>query len=118
MVTARAPATAGYAPGQLAALDRRRSRVTMMAPRMSRTRRWLRLTGMTKVPAQMSISLGVGRRRALDQLRHHRRGDLHVLPCRLGDGTRLYEVADGSVRKLQNLGGDPNAATNLRFRAS
>ncbi|MGH3476671.1 MAG: hypothetical protein ACRDQD_07510 [Nocardioidaceae bacterium] len=49
---------------------------------------------------------------------HDRRGDLHVLPCLLGDGTRLYEVADGSVRKLQNLGGDPNAATNVRFRAS
>ena len=47
-----------------------------------------------------------------------RRGDLHVLPCRLGDGTRLYEVADGPVRKPQNLGGDPNAATNLRFRAT
>jgi dihydrofolate reductase len=33
-----------------------------------------------------------------------RRGDLHVLPRLLGDGTRLYDVADGSVRKLQNLG--------------
>src|ERR687892_2033673 len=29
----------------------------MMAPRLSRTRRWLRLRGMTKVTAQMSISL-------------------------------------------------------------
>src|ERR687892_1968275 len=29
----------------------------MMAPRMSRMRRWLRLRGMTKVTAQMSISL-------------------------------------------------------------
>jgi len=34
-----------------------RSRVTMMAPRVSRTRQWLRLKGMTKVTAQMSISL-------------------------------------------------------------
>jgi dihydrofolate reductase len=33
-----------------------------------------------------------------------RRGDLHVLPRLLGDGTCLYDVADGSVRKLQNLG--------------
>jgi hypothetical protein len=33
-----------------------------------------------------------------------RRGDLHVLPRLLGDGTRRYAVADGSVRKLQNLG--------------
>jgi dihydrofolate reductase len=33
-----------------------------------------------------------------------RRGDLHVLPRLLGDGTRLYDVADGSVRKLQDLG--------------
>jgi dihydrofolate reductase len=33
-----------------------------------------------------------------------RRGDLHVLPRRLGDGTCLYDVSDGSVRKLQNLG--------------
>jgi hypothetical protein len=30
--------------------------------------------------------------------------DLHVLPRLLGDGTRLYDVADGSRRKLQNLG--------------
>jgi hypothetical protein len=34
-----------------------RARVAMMAPHMSRTRRWLRLRGMTKVTAQMSISL-------------------------------------------------------------
>ncbi len=33
-----------------------------------------------------------------------RRGDLHVFPRLLGDGTRPYAVADGSVRKLQNLG--------------
>ncbi len=31
-------------------------------------------------------------------------GDLHVLPRLLGDGTRLYDVAGGSTRKLQNLG--------------
>jgi hypothetical protein len=30
--------------------------------------------------------------------------DLHVLPRLLGDGTRLYDVADGSMRKVQNLG--------------
>ena len=29
---------------------------------------------------------------------------LHVLPRPLGDGTRLYGVADGSMRKLQSLG--------------
>jgi hypothetical protein len=47
----------------------------------------------------------------LEQLELHiapvvpdRRGDLHVLPRLLGDGTCLYAVADGSVRKLQNLG--------------
>jgi dihydrofolate reductase len=47
----------------------------------------------------------------LEQLELHiapvvpdRRGDLHVLPRLLGDGTRPYNVADGSVRKLQNLG--------------
>ena len=27
--------------------------------------------------------------------------DLHVLPCLLGDGTRLYDIAGGSMRKLQ-----------------
>jgi hypothetical protein len=32
------------------------------------------------------------------------RGDLHVLPRLLGDGTRRYDVAGGSMRKLQNLG--------------
>ena len=38
-------------------------------------------------------------------------------PRRLGDGTRLYYVAGGSMRKLQNLVRDgPNAATNVRFR--
>jgi hypothetical protein len=30
--------------------------------------------------------------------------DLHVVPRLLGDGTRLYEVADGSMHKLQILG--------------
>ena len=30
--------------------------------------------------------------------------DLHVLPRFLGGGARLYDVADGSMRKLQNLG--------------
>jgi hypothetical protein len=30
--------------------------------------------------------------------------DLHVLPRLLGDGTRLNDIADGSMRKLQNLG--------------
>jgi hypothetical protein len=30
--------------------------------------------------------------------------DLHVLPRLLGDGTRLYDIADGSMRKPQNLG--------------
>jgi hypothetical protein len=29
---------------------------------------------------------------------------LHVLPRPLGDGTRLYDVADGFMRKLQSLG--------------
>jgi len=33
-----------------------------------------------------------------------RRGDLYVRPRLLGDGTRLDDVADGFVRKLQNLG--------------
>jgi hypothetical protein len=32
------------------------------------------------------------------------RNVFHVLPRLLGDGTRLYDVADGSMRKLQNLG--------------
>jgi dihydrofolate reductase len=47
----------------------------------------------------------------LEQLQLHiapvapnRRRDLHVLPRLLGDRTCLYNVADGSVRKLQNLG--------------
>jgi dihydrofolate reductase len=47
----------------------------------------------------------------LEQLELHiapvvpdRRRDLHVLPRLVGDGTCLYNVADGSVRKLQNLG--------------
>jgi hypothetical protein len=47
----------------------------------------------------------------LEQLELHiaplvpdRRGDLHVLPRLLRDGTRLYDVADGSMRKLQDLG--------------
>ena len=45
--------------------------------------------------------------------------DLHALPRLLGDGTHLYDVAGGSMRKLQNLvGDDPNAATNLRFRTT
>ena len=30
--------------------------------------------------------------------------DLHVLPRLLGDGTRRYDVACGSMRKLQSLG--------------
>ena len=30
--------------------------------------------------------------------------DLHVLPRLLGDGTRLHDVEDGSMRKPQNLG--------------
>lgn len=30
--------------------------------------------------------------------------DLHVLPRLLGDGTRLYDVADGSMGKLEHLG--------------
>jgi hypothetical protein len=30
--------------------------------------------------------------------------DLHVLPRLLGDGTRRYDVAGGSMRKLRNLG--------------
>jgi hypothetical protein len=30
--------------------------------------------------------------------------DLHVLPRLLGDGTRLYDVAGRSIRKLLNLG--------------
>jgi hypothetical protein len=30
--------------------------------------------------------------------------DLHVLPGLLGDGTRLYDVAGESTRKLPNLG--------------
>jgi len=47
----------------------------------------------------------------LEQLELHiapvvpdRRSDLHILPRLLGDGTRPHDVADGSVRKLQNLG--------------
>jgi hypothetical protein len=45
--------------------------------------------------------------------------DLHVLPRLLGAGTRRYDVADGSMRKHRIWGGDdPNAATNLRFRAT
>jgi hypothetical protein len=57
-------------------------------------------------PAPAVIGAGL-----LEQLELHiapvvpdRRGDLHVLPRLLGDGTCLYAVADGSVRKLQNLG--------------
>jgi hypothetical protein len=30
--------------------------------------------------------------------------DLHILPRLLGAGTRLYDVAGGTMRKLQNLG--------------
>ena len=30
--------------------------------------------------------------------------DLHVLPRLPGDGTRRYDFAGGSLRKLQNLG--------------
>ena len=30
--------------------------------------------------------------------------DLHVVPRLLGDGPRLYDVADGSMHKLQILG--------------
>lgn len=45
--------------------------------------------------------------------------DLHVPPRLLGAGTRLYDVAGGSMRKLQNLvGDDPNAAANLRSRTT
>jgi hypothetical protein len=33
-----------------------------------------------------------------------RRDHLHVLPRLLGDGTCLYDVAGGSMGKLQNLG--------------
>lgn len=45
--------------------------------------------------------------------------DLRVLPRLLGDGTRLCDVAGGSMRTVQNLvGEDPNAATNLRSRTT
>ena len=45
--------------------------------------------------------------------------DCHVLPRLLGDGTHLYDLVGGSMRKLQNLvGDDPNVATNLRFRTT
>jgi hypothetical protein len=38
-------------------------------------------------------------------------------PRLLGDGTRLYDCAGESMRKLQSLGRDHrSAATNLRFR--
>jgi hypothetical protein len=152
----------------------------MMAPRMSRMRRWLRLRGMTKVTAQhVGLSRRLlgrgdglrdpqdaagwmqGRPRAtlqreggtpftfvtggiekpshwlarrfggndwpspgsgprgrqviggglLEQLELHiapvvptRRHGLDVPPRLLGDDTSLYDVAGGSVRKLQNLG--------------
>lgn len=89
----------------------------MMAPRMSRTRWWLRLRGMTKVTAHMSISLDGCYAGPMDPRDPQdaagwmqgpevpdRRGDLYVLPRLLGDGTRLDDVADGFVRKLQNLG--------------
>jgi hypothetical protein len=87
---------------------------------------------MTKVTAQMSISLdgrnagpmdprdpqdaagwmeGGPEAGLLESLERHiaavvpdRRGDLHVLPCVVGEGTCLSDVADGFVRKLQNLG--------------
>jgi hypothetical protein len=37
----------------------------------------------------------------------------------LDDGTRLYDVAGGSMRQPRNLvGDDPNAVTNLRFRTT
>ena len=81
-----------------------RARVTMMAPCMSRTRRWLRLRGMTKVTAQRSISLDGCYAGPMDPRDPHRRRDLHVLTRLLGDGTCLYDVAGGSVCKLQNLG--------------
>ena len=46
-------------------------------------------------------------------------GTWRDLPRLLGDGTRRYDVAGGSMRKLQNLGRRcPNAATNLRFRTT
>jgi hypothetical protein len=108
------------APGMsvsAAAFDRPRSRVTMMAPRMSRTHGWLRLRGMTKVTAHASISLDRCHAGPMDPRDPQdaaawmqgpevpdRRGDLYVPPRLLGDGARLDDVADGFVRKPQNLG--------------
>jgi hypothetical protein len=72
----------------------------MMAPRVSRTRRWFRLRGMTKVTAPMSIWLDgcyagpMGPRDPRDD----------VLPPLRGGGTRPYGVAGGPMRELQNLG--------------
>ena len=53
---------------------------------------------MTKVTAQMQLELHIA------PVVPDRRGDLHVLPRLLGDGTRRYDVAGGSMRKLQSLG--------------
>ena len=45
--------------------------------------------------------------------------DVHVLPRLLGAGTWLYDVAGGSMRKMQNLGRRrPECPTNLRFRTT
>jgi hypothetical protein len=53
---------------------------------------------MTKVTAQMQLELHIA------PVVPDRRGDLHVLPRLLGDGTRPYDVAGRSMRKLQDLG--------------
>lgn len=45
-----------------------------------------------------------GERNADSELVAEDEVDLHVLPRLLGDGTRLYDIADGSMPKLQNLG--------------
>jgi hypothetical protein len=72
----------------------------MMALRVSRTRRWFRLRGMTEVTARMPISLDGCYAGPMDP----RDPQDHVLPRLLGGGTPLYDVADGSARKLQNVG--------------
>jgi hypothetical protein len=48
-----------------------------------------------------------------------RRGDLHVLPRLLGDGTRPYASRMGPCASCRTwVGDDRDAATNIRFRTT
>jgi hypothetical protein len=102
-----------------------------MAPHMSRTRWWLRLRGMTKVTARMSTSLDgcyagpMDPRDPQDAARWMQGpeapGDATSMSCRDSSATApacTTSWAGPCASRRTWVGDDPNASTNLRFRAT